>query len=730
MWPKYRLTRGLLVFTLRNLLLYFLLANAYLHLREELSLAFLSLAFAAALLTALAAAALNLRFWAGLAAALLLPLLLRVLFFLIFSLQRASAPGPDTDFLYFLFDKDFFPALLPYLIVWTFNFWALRKPAFLYLEAGFNALLILVVFWSQARYRITLYPHPSLFAAVLLLFLLGEVLVLLLAAGITTEAALALRRREGPVREPWPGRSEARSWLAFLWIIIPLFLILLFFLLGRFNQGAVRQGSGLMKPTLFRFDFSELVKLESEIELSGDLVLLFRKQGPAERILLRRFILSGYEQGRGFFRISRKELEDLPVTVPDATEEFPDPGYAARLPVRQEYFFVNLDPTSLIGMNYPIRVTPLTNWEDSSFQRIYQVHSRVSSAGPEELENPADLPLSREQQRHYTFFARDEDVRGLAGEIVAAAGASAGSRYRQAAAIRDYLKENYYYSLKPGLAEDGNQLHHFLFKSGKGYCSYFAFAMALLCRSLDIPARVAVGFYVDPSLEVMNFYEVRAQQAHAWVEVYFDALGWVEFDPSSVTLAPGEEYDFQLGFDFEKLSGLIEEILRNQHRLRPEESEGLPLKPRLRRFGSDLARGLIFLARLWYLLLPALYLGLLAARKSAPYLACRLARPRRDKVKHLYRGSLLKLACLRRGRRKDESFSEYAARLDAAAGLSLRDWTEAYLRAVFADAFSEADYREALAARARFLSAFRAAFGPLRRVAGFLNPVCGPGGKQ
>ncbi len=480
-----------------------------------------------------------------------------------------------------------------------------------------------------------------------------------------------------------------------------------------------------MKPTLFRFDFSELVKLESEIELSDDLVLLFRKQGPAERILLRRFILSGYDENRGFYRINKKGLEDLPVTVPDAPEEFADPGYSARLPVRQEYFFVNLDPTSLIGMNHPIQVTPLTNWEASSFLRIYQVLSRVSQAGPEELENPGSSPLSREQLRHYTFYARDEGIRELAEDIVGAAGG--GSRYRQVSAIRNYLKENYYYSLKPGLAEDGNQLHHFLFESGKGYCSYFAFSMVLLCRSLGIPARVAVGFYVDPSQEVLNFYEVRAQQAHAWVEVYFESLGWIEFDPSSVTLAPGEEFDFQLGFDFEKLSGLIEEILRNQHRLRPEEAEASTLKPRLRRWGADLARGLIFLARLWYLLLPGLYLAVLAARKTAFYLAFRLARPRRNKVKYLYSHSLLKLAGLRRARRKNESLSEYAARLDAADALALGGWTEAYLMAVFADDFEEPEFQAALAAYGRFLTAFRRAYGVPHRLAGFLNPLGGPG---
>src|SRR5271169_4367709 len=88
--------------------------------------------------------------------------------------------------------------------------------------------------------------------------------------------------------------------------------------------------------------------------------------------------------------------------------------------------------------------------------------------------------------------------------------------------------------------------------------------MALMCRSLGIPARVAVGFTVDPQAEVLNFYEVRAYQAHAWVEVYFGDLGWVEFDPTSDTPAPGEEFTNPPGVDRERMARLIAEIVTNQ----------------------------------------------------------------------------------------------------------------------------------------------------------------------
>ena len=89
-------------------------------------------------------------------------------------------------------------------------------------------------------------------------------------------------------------------------------------------------------------------------------------------------------------------------------------------------------------------------------------------------------------------------------------------------AVLQYLKDNYYYSLRPGIAKGGNQLEYFLFDSKKGYCSYFAFAMTLMLRSIGIASRVVVGFAPDMNEKTLNFYDVRALHGHAWVEVFFD----------------------------------------------------------------------------------------------------------------------------------------------------------------------------------------------------------------
>jgi hypothetical protein len=394
-----------MLFLLRNLLLYFLLLNSFLQLRDQLDLVFLSAALVIGVLAGLVMERLRLRFLPALVAAALLPVALRALFFLVFRLQRAIASEPATDFLFFYFDKDFFPALVGYGAAWLFNFLALRHPRFPVVEAGLNSALLVIVFWSQAGYRLTIYPHPSIFAWILAIFVVAEFFVILLsgAGGRGTAARFGRKAAgaDGARSAPGAERVDRRAVLSFAWIVLPLLLVFLLFLLSRYSEGAVKAGGGLMKPTLFRFDFAPYVRLESEIRTSNDTVLLFRTEGRAERFLLRRFVLGSYDQSRGFsmepkstFGGGDRGMDEAAAVVPDSPERYPDPGYRGRQYIRQEYYFLTLDPSSLIALNYPVRVAPLVNWKSSSFLRVYRVDSKTlrSSAGPERVTAAPSLP--------------------------------------------------------------------------------------------------------------------------------------------------------------------------------------------------------------------------------------------------------------------------------------------------------------------------------------------------
>jgi transglutaminase-like putative cysteine protease len=64
-----------------------------------------------------------------------------------------------------------------------------------------------------------------------------------------------------------------------------------------------------------------------------------------------------------------------------------------------------------------------------------------------------------------------------------------------------------------------------------GYCEQFAAAMAVLARSLEIPARVVWGF-TPGDVDGNGVITVRDTNAHAWVELWIEPYGWYPFDPT------------------------------------------------------------------------------------------------------------------------------------------------------------------------------------------------------
>ncbi|MBI3269079.1 MAG: DUF3488 domain-containing protein [Planctomycetes bacterium] len=108
-------------------------------------------------------------------------------------------------------------------------------------------------------------------------------------------------------------------------------------------------------------------------------------------------------------------------------------------------------------------------------------------------------------------------------------------------AIRDHLLTGYEYSLKlDPPPPDQDPVEHFLWGSRTGYCVHYATAMALLLRSIGIPCRVAGGYYSTEWDAARKEFLVRQAHAHAWVEVPFDGLGWVPFDPTPPQHVPEE----------------------------------------------------------------------------------------------------------------------------------------------------------------------------------------------
>jgi transglutaminase-like putative cysteine protease len=127
-----------------------------------------------------------------------------------------------------------------------------------------------------------------------------------------------------------------------------------------------------------------------------------------------------------------------------------------------------------------------------------------------------------------------DDVKGkllpLAQEITA----GAQSPYDKAQAITAYLRKEIKYSASLSPAPKGTDpLLWVLFDYKKGFCMYYASAEVLMLRSLGIPARMVVGFAQGELDERGTTYTVRRGDSHAWPEVYFPNIGWVEFEPTA-----------------------------------------------------------------------------------------------------------------------------------------------------------------------------------------------------
>ena len=83
----------------------------------------------------------------------------------------------------------------------------------------------------------------------------------------------------------------------------------------------------------------------------------------------------------------------------------------------------------------------------------------------------------------------------------------------------------------PGSTSD-EAMVEFLTQTKAGFCQQFSSTMAVMLRTLGIPARLAVGFTPGEPAGSGDRLTVTTENAHAWVEVLFPSYGWVPFEPT------------------------------------------------------------------------------------------------------------------------------------------------------------------------------------------------------
>ncbi len=158
----------------------------------------------------------------------------------------------------------------------------------------------------------------------------------------------------------------------------------------------------------------------------------------------------------------------------------------------------------------------------------YEASSDLWKPAPETLQDAGHTYPAGIADTYLRLRAIDPRVRQLARQVTA----SDKTAFDKAAALENYLRTKYQYTLDLPQTAPADPIANFLFERRQGHCEYFASAMAVMLRSLGIPSRVVNGFHSEEFNDLTGNYVVRAKDAHSWVEAYFPGYGWQTFDPT------------------------------------------------------------------------------------------------------------------------------------------------------------------------------------------------------
>lgn len=307
-------------------------------------------------------------------------------------------------------------------------------------------------------------------------------------------------------------------------------------LLGLSGTGDRPAGSGTVRKP------DPMVSLRRELQRPDDsVVLTYRTDDPGQPDYLRLWALDLFESGQWTYSSfngtpkDRIKNRDLP----------PAPGLTQDTPVRTVRTEIKMDrhakdfeflplpyAPARVGISGDWRVHPASlmvySLHDVADGRSYTVTSKRPEPTAEQLQAAGEAPA--DIRSHYLAVSPEvqDSIQALARKHTK----GAQTDYQRAMKLQQWFTSSAFtYSLTAQPPDNANDLVDFLTKHQVGYCQQFAAAMAVLARSLGIPARVAAG-YTAGSRDQNGTWVVRSRDAHAWPELYFEGVGWVRFEPT------------------------------------------------------------------------------------------------------------------------------------------------------------------------------------------------------
>jgi protein-glutamine gamma-glutamyltransferase len=247
--------------------------------------------------------------------------------------------------------------------------------------------------------------------------------------------------------------------------------------------------------------------------------------------------------GMGRFGIPTKEVIQTYTIV---TDIFPNLIPAANIPTRIYFPSETVDMDSEGGLRAPGQLP-----EDLTYTVISQVPIRDRTALGK---SPALYP-SPDYTRFFSKymevppqiapFLQLEAIKLLsqASNVATGKQLKLDNNYEKALYLTQALKQKY--RIQPLQAQPGSdQTLQFLQQRG-GQPTHFVTTLAMMLRSIGIPARYTVGFAPGKFNPFTGFYEVYNTDTISLVEVFFPDYGWFAFDPvpGSSLFPPSAEED-------------------------------------------------------------------------------------------------------------------------------------------------------------------------------------------
>jgi protein-glutamine gamma-glutamyltransferase len=162
---------------------------------------------------------------------------------------------------------------------------------------------------------------------------------------------------------------------------------------------------------------------------------------------------------------------------------------------------------------------------------IYTVVSSVSTPTAGELAEANGPALDAVDQARFTELPHPYPrVAALARRITA----HATNTEAKVLALEVWMGRHTRYTTDiPPLPTGADTVDEFLFGNRLGFCEQISTSLAVMLRSLGIPAREATGYVPGAYNPITDLYDVEAKDAHAWVQVWFPGYGWESFDPTA-----------------------------------------------------------------------------------------------------------------------------------------------------------------------------------------------------